>query len=73
MTELQFTGTVRKSPLGAWTIEADGGTVYELAQPVDRRLLQTGLRVKLTGKPRPDLMSMHMVGTILEVVHFEAI
>lgn len=73
MGGLEIIGTVKRIPLGPCTIMTDGGRVYELAQPVDRRLQKTGLRVKLTGKIRTDLMSMHMLGTILEVIDFEEI
>jgi putative spermidine/putrescine transport system substrate-binding protein len=69
---MKISGMIKKSELGmsAWTLVSGDGTVYEIMQPVDGKLLKDGLKVEVMGKPRPDAVSINMVGTMLEVISF---
>lgn len=55
---------------GTWAIDADNGKSYELHNP-PKELQQAGLKVKIDGEIRDDVMSFAMIGQILEVKHFE--
>ncbi|MFN3926229.1 MAG: PotD/PotF family extracellular solute-binding protein [Pseudanabaenaceae cyanobacterium] len=56
--------------MGVWVLETAQGTTYEIMQPVDAKLLKAGQKVKIKGRERTDLMSVNMVGTMLEVISF---
>jgi glucose/arabinose dehydrogenase len=64
------TGTVHFYPLegGFWAIQADDGTIYDPMAGVAPAFQIDGLRVSFSGRLRPDLMSFHMVGPIIEIV-----
>ncbi len=71
---MSLTGTVVRSQLGlgAWAFNADDGKTYEIYQqtaPAD--LLKDGLKVALTGRVRSDVMTMAMIGPVLDVDKFE--
>jgi hypothetical protein len=70
--EVEITGTVKQSEvgMGTWTLVSDRNATYEIMQPADRALLQEGLRVKVRGKLRRDIMTMGMVGEVLEIIDF---
>jgi len=72
MNNREFIGTVRQSDLGmrTWTLVSDQNVTYEIMQPVDKNLLQEGLRVKVTAMVRADVMSMAMVGEVIEIVDY---
>ncbi|CAN1210410.1 DNA-binding protein [Tumidithrix helvetica PCC 7403] len=57
--------------MGAWALVADSGEQYELMQPAPSQLLQAGLSVKITGILREDIMTMAMIGTVLQIESFE--
>ncbi len=66
---LEFVGTVRWRELegGFYAIDADDGRKFEpLNLPRDFRV--DGVRVRVTAKPRPDMASIHMYGTIVEII-----
>ena len=65
-------GVIKRSPLGpgAWTIIGMGRTVQIFRnQPED--ILQEGLKVRVTGKMRPDIMTAAMVGPVFEITDFQ--
>lgn len=65
-------GVVKRSPLGpgAWTIAGMGRTVQIFRnQPQD--ILKENLKVRVTGKMRPDIMTAAMVGPVFEVIDFQ--
>jgi hypothetical protein len=65
-------GTIQKKGFGfgTWALETDEGECYELYEPPDQ--LQTiGLKVKVEGEIREDVMTIAMIGPVLEVKHFE--
>ncbi|WP_144051382.1 hypothetical protein [Geminocystis herdmanii] len=52
--------------MGAWTLVSDTGEVYELYKP-PKEILEDGLRVQVEGIIRDDIMTIAMLGKILEV------
>ena len=65
-------GTVQEVQIGpgAWSLATAKGETYELYQ-APAHLLQTGLNVRVQGRVRDDVMSIAMIGPILEVLTFE--
>lgn len=61
-------GTVRHSALGggSWLFETTDGRTYEL-QGGPSGLYKDGLRARVRGKVRKDLMTVAMAGDVLEV------
>jgi hypothetical protein len=57
---------------GTWAIDAEDGKTYELYSP-PTELQQAGLRVKVDGEIRDDVMSFAMIGQILDVKQFEVL
>ncbi|MFB6276791.1 MAG: DUF5818 domain-containing protein [Halothece sp.] len=71
---ITVTGTIEKREvgIGAWALVTDEGTAYELRNPPEV-LCQPQQRVKVTGTIRNDIMSLAMIGEILEVESFEQV
>lgn len=65
-------GTIEQRGMGpgVWTLVADSGETYELRN-APTELHQTGLKVKIQGQVRDDIMTFAMVGPVLEVQSFE--
>jgi hypothetical protein len=65
---IKVTGIIKYQDIGVgvWTLVSESGETYELYQPSEN-LRQDGLKVTLQGKIRDDIMSMAMVGQILEI------
>ena len=55
---------------GAWALVADDGTTYELLD-CPRDLRQVGLKVKVQGILNDDVMTLAMIGKVLNVSSFE--
>ncbi len=72
---ITVTGTVQSADFGpgAWSLVTDKGEQYELHQPTPDKLLQAGQKVKVTGKIRDDVMTMAMIGPVLQVEKFESL
>ncbi|WP_342597021.1 hypothetical protein VKI21_16580 [Cyanobacterium aponinum UTEX 3222] len=51
---------------GTWVLVSDTGETYELYKPSEN-LRQEGLKVEIKGDIRSDVMTIAMVGQILEV------
>lgn len=70
---MQVTGTVQFMDvgLGGWALITDDGEQYELLQPLASELQRSGLKVKITGKLREDMMTSTMIGAVLAVEKFE--
>ena len=67
-------GVIKRSPLGpgAWTIVGMGRTLQIFRnQPQD--ILKEGLKVRVTGKMRPDIMTAAMVGPVFEITDFQTL
>ncbi|HEX8960037.1 MAG TPA: hypothetical protein VF775_00530 [Geobacteraceae bacterium] len=67
-------GTVAHVDLegGFWGIVGDDGKHYDTVN-LPREFRKEGLRVKFVGRTRPDRISYHMWGIIVEVVSIEKI
>jgi hypothetical protein len=72
---IQIVGTVEYVDVGtgAWAIATDTDQQYEILQPAPSELLQDGLKVSVTAKIRDDVMSMAMIGDIIEVLDFQVL
>ncbi|MEL6496308.1 MAG: hypothetical protein AAFQ41_14480 [Cyanobacteria bacterium J06623_7] len=69
---MNVTGKIAKKGFGfgTWALVADDGTTYELKDAADE-LKQEGIKVKITGKIRDDVMTMAMIGAVLEVESYQ--
>lgn len=70
---ITVSGTMKKSTLGAgtWALNSDDGQTYEVMHDAPKDLLKDNQKVKVKGKIRNDVMSVAMIGPILEVESFE--
>lgn len=68
-------GTVERRDIGpgAWALVTDEGVTYEILRGADKNLLKTGQRAKVTGQVREDVMTIAMIGPVLEVKSFEVV
>jgi hypothetical protein len=55
---------------GAWALVAEDGTTYELLD-CPRDLRKVGLHVKVQGVLNDDVMTLAMIGKVLNVSSFE--
>jgi hypothetical protein len=55
---------------GAWALVAEDGTTYELLD-CPRDLRKVGLKVKVQGTLNDDVMTLAMIGKVLNVSSFE--
>ncbi len=58
---------------GTWALVADNGASYELNQGTPEELLKAGLKVRVEGQVREDVMTFAMIGPVLEVKSFNLI
>ena len=67
-----ISGTIQKKGFGfgTWALETDQGDCYELHEPPNE-LQEVGLKVKVEGDIRDDIMTIAMIGPVLAVKHFE--
>lgn len=67
-------GTIKKSMMGmgAWALETSGGKSYEIHKGAPDGLLVNGQKVRVKGEIREDVMTIAMIGPVLEVKSFEA-
>jgi hypothetical protein len=65
---MTVTGTIAKKGFGfgTWALVTDDGTTYELKDPA-AQLQQAGIKVEIKGKIREDVMTIAMIGAVLEV------
>ena len=69
---MTVTGTVEKKGFGfgTWALVAEDGTTYELKDPASE-LQQEGIKVEVEGKIRKDVMTIAMIGAVLEVESYK--
>ena len=69
---MKVTGTVEKKGFGTgtWALVSNDGTTYELKDPA-AELKQEGIKVEVEGKIRDDVMTMAMIGAVLEVESYK--
>ena len=72
MTTITARGMIERRlvGLGAWAFVTEDGKTYQILKNTDPNLLQSGLKVEITGKLRPDMVTNAMIGTVLEVNNF---
>jgi hypothetical protein len=72
---ITVTGTIERRQLGmgAWALVTDEGTTYEILKGADKELLKAGQKAQITGQVREDIMTIAMIGPVLEVKSFEVI
>ncbi|MBE9049807.1 hypothetical protein IQ243_05195 [Nostocales cyanobacterium LEGE 11386] len=72
---ITVTGTIQRRDIGtgAWALVTDEGVTYEILRDTDKNLLQAGQKAKVIGQVREDIMTMAMIGPVLEVKSFEVI
>jgi hypothetical protein len=72
---ITVTGKVEQSSMGAgtWALNATTGETYEIYQGAPSGLLKPGQSVKIKGKIREDVMTIAMIGPVLQVESFEVI
>jgi hypothetical protein len=65
---MTVTGTIAKKGFGfgTWALVTDDDTTYELKDPA-AELQQVGIKVEVKGKIRKDIMTIAMIGAVLEV------
>ncbi len=54
---------------GVWVLEGDDGRTYQLAGG-DRKIKKDGQRVEVEGQIQKDVMTIHMVGPVLDVASY---
>ncbi|HEY9848096.1 MAG TPA: hypothetical protein V6D28_01455 [Leptolyngbyaceae cyanobacterium] len=69
---ITVTGTIERKGLGTgtWAVVADNGETYELKDP-PKDLLKSGQKVEIKGEIRDDVMTLAMIGPVLEVKSFD--
>lgn len=69
---MTVTGRVEKKGFGfgTWALVTNDGTTYELKDPASE-LKQEGIKVEVKGKIREDVMTMAMIGKVLEVESYK--
>ena len=67
-------GVVERQGLGpgTWALVGEDGETYEL-KDAPSELKKAGLKVRVTGLVRKDIMTFAMIGPVLEVQSFEAL
>jgi len=72
---MTITGTVAWIEMGSgtWGLQGDDGQTYELYGSKAESLNTEGQKVSVTGKIRDDVMTMAMIGPVLEVESFETV
>jgi hypothetical protein len=69
---ITVTGTIERQDFGfgTWALVTESGETYELKDPPPD-LCQTQAKVKVQGQVRDDVMTIAMIGPVLEVKSFE--
>jgi cytochrome c-type biogenesis protein CcmE len=72
---ITVTGTIERAGFGpgTWAIKAENGDQYEIYQGAPKDLLKKGQKVKITGQIREDVMTIAMIGPVLEVKSFDVV
>jgi hypothetical protein len=71
---MTISGTIEHRSIGSgtWVLVTASGDTYEL-KDAPWELKQTGLKVKVEGQVRDDVMTVAMVGPVFEVRSFEVV
>ncbi|MCC5638384.1 hypothetical protein LC593_21605 [Nostoc sp. CHAB 5844] len=70
---ITVTGTIERRDIGmgVWALVTDDGEIYEILKGADKSLLKAGQKAKVKGQVREDIMTIAMIGPVLEVKSFE--
>lgn len=68
-------GTIERQGFGpgTWALVTSDKKSYEIFQGAPKDLLKSGQKVRVTGEVRKDIMTLAMIGPVLEVKTFEVI
>ncbi|HBL13159.1 MAG TPA: hypothetical protein DD379_17530 [Cyanobacteria bacterium UBA11162] len=71
---IKVTGVIERKDIGtgAWALVAESGETYELQNPPSQ-LQQNNLKVKVKGDVQEDVMTLAMIGPVLDVKSFEVL
>lgn len=71
---ISVTGVIERQEIGAgvWALVTKEGVNYEL-KDAPAELLQLQLQVQVEGEIREDIMTLAMIGPVLEVQSFEVL
>jgi len=71
-SQITVTGKIEKKGFGfgTWALVSEEGTTYEL-QKLPEALRKNRDRVTLTGQLKPDVMTLAMIGPVLEVESYQ--
>ena len=69
---ITVTGKLERSEIGVgtWALITESGDTYELLDPPDE-LLVPQAKVTIQGKVREDIMTISMIGPVLEIESFK--
>lgn len=69
---MKVTGKIEKKGFGfgVWALVTDDGTTYELKDP-PAELKKENINVEIEGKIREDVMTMAMIGSVLEIESYQ--
>jgi hypothetical protein len=69
---VKVTGKIEKKGFGfgVWALVTNDETTYELKDPPSE-LKQEGITVEIEGKIREDVMTMAMIGSVLEIESYK--
>jgi len=72
MSSITVSGTVEKQGFGTgtWALVSENGETYEL-KDAPTELCKSDLKARVTGVIRDDVMTIAMIGPVLEVQSFE--
>jgi len=71
---MELSGKIKRQNIatGVWSLVANNGQVYELYNyPTEIR--QDNLSVQITGQIREDIMTIAMIGPVLEVKSYQVL
>ena len=70
---VHVTGTVHRMTTegGFWVVRDDDGATYDPIGGLSPEFQKEGLRVKLDATVRPDVVSTHMAGMMVDVVRIQ--
>ncbi len=68
-------GTIERKEMGTgtWALVSDDGTTYEIYKGASKDLLKPGQKVSVVGQVKADVMTLAMIGPVLEVQSFDVI
>ena len=71
---IKVEGKIERKGLGpgTWALVSNSGDTYELHK-APKELQKAGLTVSVEGQIRKDVMTIAMIGPVLEVKHFELV